>query len=93
MADDDDIKYIRGRLDLIAGKVSQYGEAITTCKDERDALFSRTSKMSTDITVLKTQKKTAEKSKSTILDIAIRVITVLCTIAFVVFWVIRLSRG
>lgn len=93
MADDSDIKYIRGRVDEIAGKVSQYGEAITTCKDERETLFSRTNGMRTDITVLKTQKKTAEKSKSSTIDIVIRVITILCTIALVTFWGIKLWGG
>ncbi len=87
------LRIIDGKVDCIDKKVAVYEKSIKNCEKDRDTLFDRTNGMRNDITILKTQKKTREKSKNTIFDIVFRTITIICTIALVTMWGIKLAKG
>lgn len=89
---DEDISYIRKRLDDIADKVSEFKVYIDNCTNDKNLLFEHVRKLKSDVTVLKTQSL----GKNKIFDVVIRILTLFIgagvLISGIVFWIIRLTR-
>lgn len=89
---DDDLVYIRNRLDDIADKVSGFKVYINQCNEERDKLFKNDRSLIKDVTDLKSQAIGKNKT----FDVAIRILTLLVgvgvLISGIIFWIIRLTK-
>ncbi len=93
MAIDENFIYIRGRLDEIADKVSEFKVYIDNCTRDKNLLFDHVRGLKDDVTELKTQATGKNKT----FDIAIKILMLLVSVGVlisgIVFWIIRLSKG
>lgn len=97
---DEDLKYIRDRVDSIVERVAQFQVYVEECTKDRNLLFKQLRAIGKEEEQIKTHiiaLQTQSQGKSKTFDIVIRLVAVSLTfgmfVSGMVFWIINLNKG
>lgn len=85
----DDIKYIREKVDGIDRKVAGFEPYKDMCIEDRKNLFAKTNLLRNDVTKLQTSVKYTDKSRNSYFDNTIKILMLICSASIVVFWLLK----
>lgn len=88
----EDLVYIRKKLDDIAEIVAESKIYIRTCNEERDIMFSQVRSLEANVTTLQTQSSGKNKTRDILLKVVAIFLTFGIFISGIVFWIFSITK-